>query len=115
MARVANAVDDDCSKGAKWNSAVAEAKNLIECGIDGTAGCAVPVLPNITFDNPVASFEVSERTSSSSSITVSGCVITVRVTAPLQTIFGTNLVSVPGYNLAGVTLNAEALQRYIGR
>ena len=115
MARVNGAVTDDCVGGGRWGDAVAVTKNLIMCGVDGTGGCAKPVLPNITFDDPVASFEVNERSSSSSSSSVSACVITVRVTADFQSIFGDDMVSMPGLDLEALTLNAMTQERYIGR
>ena len=110
MARVDGAVNtDDCKKiDAKWDSAVTMAENLIKCGTDD--GCTAPVLPNITFDDPGPSFVVSPEASGS----VSACVITVKATAAFQSVFGADLVSVPGYRLGAVTLNAETQERYIG-
>lgn len=113
MARVDGAVDvsdsGDCDIGSKWANSVTMAKNLIKCGVDGLTECSEPILPNITFDDN--SFEVNVGGGSSS---VSACVITVRATANFQSIFGGDLISVPGYRLGGVTLNAETHERYIG-
>lgn len=111
MARVDGAVDtDDCSKGAKWNSAVIMATNLIICGVDTGCDDETSVLPNIIFDDPEDSFEVNGEASSS----VSACVITVKATADFQSVFGDDLISLPGFRLGGVTLNAATHERYIG-
>jgi hypothetical protein len=110
MARVENAVNDEnCETGENWENAVIMAKNLITCGID--SGCSDSVLPNITFDEN--SFAVSTETSTSGT-SVTACVITVRATAPFVSIFGDNLVPVPGFNVGNVTLNAETRERYTG-
>ena len=122
MARVDGAVDvdadtGDCSPGDNWRGAVDDAKKLIEFGCLAV-DCTDSILPAITFvddpdvpDDPDNSFSVIKHTSSS----VSACVITVKVTAYFQSIFGGDLVSVPGYRLGGVTLNAATQERYIGR
>lgn len=110
MARVEGAVDtDDCTVNStddRWNNAVAMAKNLITCGVDSGCDGVDPILPNITFDDN--SFEVSSPTSSLA------CVITVKAKADFVSIFGGDLVSVPGLSIGGVTLNAETQERYIG-
>lgn len=110
MARVEGAVNtDSCTANSaddRWNNAVGMAKNLIRCEVDSGCEGVNPVLPNITFD--ADSFEVGPRTSSSA------CVITVKAEAVFQTIFGGDLVSVPGLSIGEVTLNAETQERYIG-
>ena len=119
MARVDGAVDtDDCTTGAKWDSAVIMTKNLIRCGVDGLTECTDHILPDIIFDDdptvPGDYFEVSEHASGSGSGAVSACVITVKAKADFQSVFGADLVSVPGYRLGAVTLNAKTHERYIG-
>ncbi|MDX1351388.1 MAG: TadE/TadG family type IV pilus assembly protein [Thiomicrorhabdus sp.] len=112
MARVEGAVNEDsCEVGENWENAVIMAKNLITCGVD--SGCSDSVLPNISFDEN--SFAVSTETSiSAAGTSVSACVITVRAEAPFVSIFGENLVPVPGFNIGSVTLNAETRERYTG-
>ena len=128
MARVDGAVIDDgsggCTKGTKWANAKTMAENLIEfgCAIGDVAdGCDLAILPNITFfhnpdvpDDPDNSFSVTKRMSGSGSGSVSACVITVKATAAFQSVFGADLVSVPGFRLGAVTLNAKTHERYIG-
>ena len=118
MARVDGAVNtDDCSNvggnAVKWAAAVTMAGKLIKCN-DGTDSCAKPVLPNITFvhdpDDPDNSFSVTKHMSGS----VSACVITVKAKADFQSVFGADLVSVPGFRLGAVTLNAATQERFIG-
>lgn len=112
IARVEGVVNADCNKGGKWDVAFEDmVENLIKCGVDGTAGCAKPVLPNIVIDY----IEVCGPDNSHASCTSpSACVITVKATADFQSIFGGDLISVPGYRLGGVTLNAATQERYIG-
>jgi hypothetical protein len=116
MARADGAVDtDSCTIEDNWADAVAAAENLVEFGCDDTAGCNCDpdsgecdpsILPNITVEVPVPSLITSG--------VVSACVITVKATAVFQSIFGGDLVSVPGFRLEGVTLNATTQERYIG-
>jgi len=112
MARVDGSVNADCTHSGdsadKWTAAVIRAKNLIICGVDAGCGGETTILPNITSDDIF--FEVNVGGESP----VSACVITVRATANFQSIFGGDLISVPGYRLEGVTLNAVTHERYIG-
>ena len=116
MARVEDAVNADCSNGDNWAGAVIEAKNLIEFGCsigDDADECDTPVVPNLESDNIL--FDVCGPDDSDEPCTSpSACVIVVRATADFQSIFGGDLVSVPGYRLGGVTLNAATQERYIG-
>lgn len=115
MARVDGAVDvsdsGDCDKGSEWVNSVTMATNLIKCGVDGLTECSEPILPNIEIDYIEACGPGNPHASCTSP---SACVITVRATADFQSIFGGDLISVPGYRLGGVTLNAVTHERYIG-
>ncbi len=116
MARVNGVIDtEDCSNDAgnevRWNAAVAVTTNLIQCGVDSTAGCGDPLLPNMVIDY----IDVCGPGKAHASCTSpSACVITVKASAGFQSIFGADLVSVPGFRLGGVTLNAATQERYIG-
>ncbi|MEA1988524.1 MAG: TadE/TadG family type IV pilus assembly protein [Pseudomonadota bacterium] len=110
MARVENAVNTaDCTANTtdnRWSDAVTRAKNLITCGVDSGCNAGDSVLPNITFD--ADAFAVSSPTSPPA------CIITVKVKADFVSIFGDDLIPVPGFSVEGVTLNAETQERYIG-
>ena len=114
MARVQGAVNTDtCIKNdVIWIPAKAAVENLIECGTDGVAGCADPVLPNIVFDYiEVCGPDVGHA----SCVLPSACVITVKATADFQSIFGEDLIALPVLGIAGiVALNATTQERYIG-
>ena len=122
MARVDGAVDkDSCVKVTNdgsgndvWASAETVAKNLIRCGVDGAA-CDPPVVPNLEIAN--IHIEVCGSGTEVAPCTLPSppaCVIAVKATANFQSIFGSNLISVPGYSLGVVTLNATTQERYIG-
>lgn len=129
MARVEGAVSDDCSRvgetNGRWADAVAVAKNLIICGVDGTTGCADPILPNIVInDDDIA--VCGPGNSDAPCASPPACVIVVKATAEFQGIFGDELVALPflvndsegnevPLSLEGVTLNASTQERYIGR
>ena len=112
MTRVEGAVNaEDCSEGDKWDVDFESAvENLIKCGVE--AGCGDPILPNIVIDY----IEVCGpgKTHASCASSPSACVITVKASAYFQSIFGADLVSLPGYRLGGITLNATTQERYIG-
>ena len=115
MARVNGAVDAGCSPigatSGRWADAKGRVTNLIKCGDDSATGCTVPILPNIVIDY----IEVcGPGNAHASCASPSACVITVKASANFQSIFGADLISVPGYSLGGVTLNAATQERYIG-
>lgn len=115
MARVDGAVNaNDCTpEGGKWVAAITVAERLINCGADNMAGCATPpILPNIEIDYIEVCGPTNPHYSCSSP---SACVITLRATAAFQSVFGDDLISVPGYRIEGIALNASTQERYIGR
>lgn len=115
LARIEGAVTDDgsggCIKSADWSDYESTVENLIKCGGDQSAGCAEPILPNIKVDYvDVCGPNVTHESCTSPS----ACLITVKATADFNSIFGGDLVAVPGFRVEGVTLNAATQQRYIG-
>lgn len=115
MARVDGAVNaNDCTpESGRWAAAIAVAENLINCGADHMGGCSTPpILPNIEIDYIEVCGPTSTHHSCSSP---SACVITLRATAAFQSVFGGDLISVPGYRIEGIVLNASTQERYIGR
>ncbi|MCW8831367.1 MAG: hypothetical protein OQK32_07610, partial [Gammaproteobacteria bacterium] len=73
--------------------------------------CDDPLLPNMVIDYiDVCGPGIAHASCTSPS----ACVITIRATADFQSIFGDDLVAVPGFRLGGVTLNAATQERYIG-
>lgn len=115
MARVDGAVNvNDCTTvSGKWAAAIVVTESLINCGVDGTSSCTTPpILPNIEIDYIDVCGPTNPHYSCSSP---SACVITLRATAAFQSIFGGDLISVPGYRIEGVELNASTQERYIGR
>lgn len=117
LARIDGAVIEDgsggCAKGEHWEDQYeAAVENLIKCGVDGLTGCTEPILPNIEIEYiELCGPDIAHESCSSPS----ACVITVKATANFNSIFGEDLISIPGYNIEGVTLNATTQERYIGR
>ena len=115
LARVEEAVTDDgaggCNKSDDWSDYQATVENLIKCGVDGVAGCADPLLPNIEIDYIDVCGPSNAHASCNSPST---CLITVKASADFNSIFGGDLVAVPGFRIEGVRLNAATQERFIG-
>jgi hypothetical protein len=70
-----------------------------------------PILPNIKIDYVDVCGPSGGHVSCASP---SACMVTVKASADFNSIFGGDLVAVPGFRIGGVRLNAATQERFIG-